>query len=117
MNYRYCLGALAAWVALAYGVRYGLMEHTAWVGACAATPGQWACQVRAGLGLMIHWGVLPWAGVLLAGLGWLVAGRRGQLLAAAGLVLAVPGLVLYTASLAAVAVMLAALRWVRCASP
>jgi hypothetical protein len=108
--------ALLAWVAMAYGVRYGLMEHTGWVGACAATPELFPCQARAGLGLAIHWALLPWAGVALAGLGCLVAGPRGRWAATAALVLAVPGLVLYTTSLAAVAVMLAALRLVPASS-
>ncbi|WP_263260854.1 hypothetical protein [Pseudomonas sp. RIT-PI-S] len=117
-NYRVgALLALAAWVAMAYAVRYGLMEHTAWVGACAEAPERLPCQVRAGLGLMIHWAVLPCAGLALAALGWVLSARRGRIAAAWGLVLAVPGLVLYTTSLAAVAVMLAGLRLARTATP
>lgn len=112
-RYRLCgvLLLLAAWVAAAYGVRYGLMENTAWVGACAADPAQIACQAKAGMGLMIHWNVLPLAGLVLALSGWLLRGARGQLVALMGLVFALPGLVLYTTSLAGVVVMLAALRW------
>ncbi|WP_426150089.1 hypothetical protein [Pseudomonas sp. DC3000-4b1] len=109
----FALLLLGLWVGAAYAVRYGLMEHTAWIGRCAADPDAWACQARAGLGLMIHWGVLPWAGLLLAGLGWALDGRRGRWSAALGLASAIPGLVLYTASLAAVAVVLAGLRIVR----
>lgn len=105
--------SLSLWAGAAYAVRYGLMEHTAWVGRCAADSVQWACQARAGLGLMIHWGVLPWAGLVLAGLGWVLQGRRGRWSAGLGLASAIPGLVLYTASLAAVAVVLAGLRIVR----
>lgn len=116
MNPTYGLcGALllfAAWIAGAYGLRYGLMEHTAWVGACAAAPAQIACQAKAGMGLMIHWNVLPLAGLVLALGGWLLQGARGQLVAVIGLVFALPGLVLYTTSLAGVVVMLAALRCV-----
>ncbi|MBA1288826.1 hypothetical protein [Pseudomonas japonica] len=116
MNPRYKLCGvlllLAAWIAVAYGVRYGLMENTAWVGACAADPAQIACQAKAGMGLMIHWNVLPLAGLVLALGGWLLRGARGQLVALMGLVFALPGLVLYTTSLAGVVVMLAALRCV-----
>lgn len=116
MNPRYelcgVLLLLAAWIAAAYGVRYGLMEHTAWVGACAAEPERLACEARAGMGQMIHWNVLPLAGLLLALGGWFSQGTRGRALAGSGLVLALPGLVLYTTSLAGVVVMLAALRCV-----
>lgn len=113
-RYRLCgaLLLLAAWIGAAYGVRYGLMEHTAWVGACAADPKQTACQVKAGMGLMIHWNVLPLAGLVLALGGWLLRGVRGQRVAVMGLAFALPGLVLYTTSLAGVVVMLAALRCV-----
>jgi len=113
-GYRLCavMLAVAAWVAVAYGVRYGLMEHTGWVGACAADPERLACQARAGMGLMIHWNVLPLAGLILALGGWLLQGTRGQLMGVMGLVFALPGLVLYTTSLAGVVVMLAALRCV-----
>jgi hypothetical protein len=113
MRYGYGLLVLAGWVACAYAVRYGLMEHTAWVGACAAAPERLPCQIRAGLGLANHWGVLPWAGLALAALSCAVKGNRGRGFAVAGLALAVPGLVLYTASLAGVAAMIAALRIVR----
>jgi hypothetical protein len=105
--------SLSLWVGAAYALRYGLMEHTAWVARCASDPAHWACQARAGLGLMIHWGVLPWVGVALAGLGWALRGRHGRWAAGLGLVSAIPGLVLYTASLAAVAAVLAGLRIVR----
>lgn len=110
MKYGYGLLALAAWVACAYAVRYGLMEHTAWVGACAAAPERLPCQLKAALGLGIHWGVLPWAGLALAALSWALKGNRGRGLAVAALALAVPGLVLYTASLAGVVAVVAGLR-------
>jgi hypothetical protein len=113
MKYGYGLLALAAWVACAYAVRYGLMEHTAWVGACAAAPERLPCRIKAGLGLGIHWGVLPWAGLALAALSWALKGSRGRGLAVAALALAVPGLVLYTASLAGVVAVVAGLRLVR----
>lgn len=104
--------ALAAWLAAAYGVRYGLMEQAVWVGACAAAPTQWLCQVRAGLGLVIHWGLLPWASLAVALLAWCIKGRQGRQAALISVALGVPALVLYTTSLAAVAVMAAGLRWV-----
>lgn len=105
--------SLGLWVGAAYAVRYGLMENTTWVAACAVEPARWACQARSGLGLMIHWALLPWAGLVLAGLGWAVRGQRGRWSAGLGLATAVPGLVLYTASLAAVAAVLAGLRILR----
>jgi hypothetical protein len=109
--------ALGAWVAMAYAVRYGLMEHTRWVGACALNPQQLPCRVRAGMGQMIHWNVLPLLGLMAAVAAWLTGGRRGRCLAALGVALAIPGLVLYTTSLAGLVVMAAGLRWVKPCSP
>ncbi|WP_213876250.1 hypothetical protein [Pseudomonas sp. dw_358] len=104
---------LAAWLAASYGVRYGLMENTRWVGACADDAGLWQCQVRSGLGLMIHFGVIGWSGLGLAVAGFLIRGRIGQVLAGLALIPGVAALVLYTASLAVFAVVIAGLRLVR----
>ncbi|MFJ3076158.1 MULTISPECIES: hypothetical protein [Pseudomonas] len=104
---------LALWLAASYGVRYGLMEDGQWVGLCSAPGEYWQCQVRALLGLGIHFQVLAWAGLGLALLAQLVAGRAGWWLAVLGLVFGVPALVLYTASIAVFAVVLAGLRLVR----
>ncbi|MNF03754.1 hypothetical protein D3C80_2031310 [compost metagenome] len=56
---------------------------------------------------------MAWAGLALALLAQVVAGRGGRWLALLALVLAIPALVLYTASLAVFAVVLAGLRLVR----
>jgi hypothetical protein len=104
---------LALWLAASYGVRYGLMEDGQWVGLCSAPGEYWQCQVRALLGLGIHFQVLVWAGLGLALLAQLVPGRAGWWLAVLGLVFGVPALVLYTASIAVFAVVLAGLRLVR----
>ena len=104
---------LAAWLAASYGVRYGLMENTRWVGECLEAPGLWQCQVRSGLGLMIHFGVIGWSGIVLAVAGFFWPGRVGRVLAALALIPGIVALVLYTASLAVFVVVLAGLRLVR----
>ncbi|WPP01221.1 hypothetical protein SFA35_07630 [Pseudomonas sp. HR96] len=104
---------LAAWLAASYGVRYGLMENTRWVGACLEDAAQWQCQVRSGLGLMIHFGVIGWGGIALAVAGFFWPGRVGRVLAALALIPGIVALVLYTASLAVFVVVLAGLRLVR----
>lgn len=101
------------WLAASYGVRYGLMEDGQWVGLCTQPAAYWQCEVRALLGLGIHYQVLAWGGLALALLGLVVSGRTGAWLAGLALVLAVPALVLYTASIAVFALVLAGLRLVR----
>lgn len=117
MHYRVRIGlvllALGGWVAMAYAVRYGLMEHTAWVGACASAPQQLACQARAGMGQMIHWNVWPLLGLVATVAAWLLTGPPGRYLATLGVALAIPGLVLYTTSLAGAVVVAAGLRAVK----
>jgi hypothetical protein len=108
---------LGVWLAAAYGLRYGLMEDARWVGWCAEDPGRWACQVRAGLGLSIHFGVIAWSGLLLAVLGFVLPGRLGRVLALLALLPGIAALVLYTASLGVFAVLLAGLRLVRPVRP
>ena len=104
---------LALWLAASYGVRYGFMEDTQWVGLCTVPDEYWQCQVRSLLGLGIHFQVLAWAGLGLALLAQVVSGRGGWWLALLALVFGVPALILYTASIAVFAVVLAGLRLVR----
>src|SRR3990167_3030461 len=104
---------LSLWLAACYGVRFGFMEDGQWVGACADDAGLWQCQVRATLGLLIHWRVLAWVALGAALLGFLLPGRKGSVLAVVALLFALPALVLYTASLAVFALVIAALRLVR----
>lgn len=108
---------LSLWLAACYGVRFGFMEDGQWVGACADDAGLWQCQVRATLGLLIHWRVLAWVALGAALLGFLLPGRKGSLLAVLALLFALPALVLYTASLAVFALVIAALRLVRAPRP
>ncbi|MGE8113201.1 MULTISPECIES: hypothetical protein [Pseudomonas] len=104
---------LTLWLAASYGVRYGLMEDGQWVGLCSTPGDYWQCQVRSLLGLGIHFQLLAWAGLALALLAQLVAGRAGWWLAVLALVFGIPALVLYTASIAVFVVVLAGLRLVR----
>jgi hypothetical protein len=107
---------LSLWLAACYGLRFAFMEDGQWVGICAEAAeaaGRWECQLRSGLGLMIHWRLLAWAALVSAVLGFFAPGRVGKVLAAIGLFLALPALVLYTASLAVFALVIAALRLIR----
>ena len=58
--------ALPLWLAASYAARYGFMEDGKWVGICVDEASRWECQLRANLGLMIHFKVLGWA--LVSGL-------------------------------------------------
>ncbi|MBA1205301.1 hypothetical protein G7009_26695 [Pseudomonas capeferrum] len=104
---------LSLWLAASYGVRYGLMEDSQWVGLCSGQAQLWQCQVRSLLGLAIHFGVIAWSALVLAVLAQVLPGRAGWRVAVAALVIGVPALVLYTASTAVFAVVLAGLRLVR----
>lgn len=104
---------LALWLAASYGVRYGLMEDGQWVGLCTVPGDHWQCQVRALLGLGIHFQLMAWAGLGLALFAQLITGRVGWWLAVLALVFGIPALVLYTASIAVFVVVLAGLRLVR----
>lgn len=105
--------AAAACLAASFALRYQLMESDQWLGLCVAAPQQLACEVRAQLGWLIHFGVLAWGSLLLALLAFAVPGAWGRRLAAPALLLALPALVLYSASLGVFAVVLALLRLVR----
>lgn len=104
---------LSLWLAGSYGVRYGLMEDPRWVGLCSAPGEAWQCQVRALLGLGIHFQVIAWAALGLALIAQCLPGRTGWGLAVLALLFGVPALVLYTASIAVFALVLAGLRLVR----
>lgn len=105
--------AAALCLALSVALRYQLMEGAQWVGFCVDAPQQLACQVRAGLGWLIHFRVLAWGALLCALLAFGLPGAWGKRLAVPALLLGLPALVLYSASLGVFAVVLALLRWVR----
>lgn len=104
---------LPLWLAASYGLRYSLMEDARWVGLCANEALNWECQMRSGLGLMIHFGVIAWAALVTSVIAFCVPGRAGWGLAVLAVLLGIPALVLYSASLAVFAVVIAGLRLVR----
>ncbi|MFZ6049180.1 hypothetical protein ACFW0H_24055 [Pseudomonas sp. CR3202] len=104
---------LPLWLAASYGIRFALMEDGQWVGLCVDEAQRWECQVRAGLGLLIHFRVIAWIGLGAALVSFFLSGRAGWFLALLALLFALPALVLYTASLAVFACVIAGLRLVR----
>jgi hypothetical protein len=104
---------LALWLAVSYGLRYGLMEDVQWVGICADEASKWQCQLRSNLGLWIHFGVFGWGALITALVAFFIPRQVGRALAVVGLLLGILALVLYTASLAVFAVVIAGLRLVR----
>lgn len=104
---------LPLWLAASYGVRFALMEDGQWVGACVEQATRWECQVRAGLGYLIHFRVIAGIALALALVGFVAPGKVGKVLAGLALFFAIPALVLYSASLAVFALVLAGLRLVR----
>jgi len=107
------LVAAALCVAGSYGLRFTLIESDRWLGLCVEAPQRWVCELRAGLGWLIHFRLLAWAALLTALLAQVFPGRWGWWLAVLGLLLGLPAWVLYSASLAVFAVVLALLRLVR----
>ena len=105
--------ALPLWLAASYGLRYGLMEDSQWVGTCVAEAVRWECQLRANLGWLIHFRVLGWVALVVSAISFCVRGRAGVALAVLALVFGLPALALYNASLAVFAVVIAGLRLVR----
>lgn len=94
--------AVVAWVAAA-AVRYGLMEAPQFVGRCAGQAGDALCTLRSSMGLMIHFGVFGWLGLLAA----IAAVSTGNArLRMATVILATGALVLYNANLGIVAFVL-----------
>ncbi|TDV54589.1 hypothetical protein EC919_104327 [Pseudomonas graminis] len=104
---------LVLWLAVSYGLRYGLMEDVQWVGICADEASKWQCQLRSNLGLLIHFGVFGWGALIASLVAFFVPRQFGRALAVVGLLLGIVALVLYTASLAVFAVVIAGLRLVR----
>lgn len=104
---------LPLWLAASYGARYGFMEDGKWVGICVDEASRWECQLRANLGLLIHFKVLGWAALGCALTGFVVPGRAGWWLAVLALVFGLPALALYNTTLAVFAVVIAGLRLVR----
>jgi len=105
--------AVSFCLAASYGLRFALIEDEQWLGLCVEAPQRWACEVRAGLGWLIHFQVLAWAALAAVLLAFVLPGRWGWRLAVPALLLGVSTLVLYGASLAVFAVVLALLRLVR----
>ncbi|MBD9481960.1 hypothetical protein IB229_03175 [Pseudomonas sp. PDM14] len=104
---------LPLWLAASYGVRFALMEDTQWVGLCVDEAARWECQMRASLGLLIHFRVIAYTALALAVIAFVAPGRIGRGLAVLAVLFGLPALVLYSASLAVFAVVIAALRLVR----
>ena len=104
---------LPLWLAASYGTRYGFMEDAQWVGICVDEANRWQCQLRANLGLLIHFKVMGWGALAAAVLGFVLPGRAGWWLAVLALVLGFPALALYNTGLAVFAVVIAGLRLVR----
>ncbi|MBF7731454.1 hypothetical protein [Pseudomonas sp. N040] len=100
-------------LAASYGLRFGLMEDGRWVGLCGEQAARWECQLRSGLGLLIHFRVIAGLALGLSLLAFCVPRRNGWRLAVLALMCAIPALILYSASLAVFAVVLAGLRLVR----
>lgn len=105
------------WLAASYGVRFALMEDGQWVGTCVEQAARWECQVRAGLGYLIHFRVIAWIALVLAIVAFVVPGRAGKALGGLALFFGIPALVLYSASMAVFALVLAGLRLVRAPRP
>lgn len=104
---------LFLWLAACYWLRFALMENPAWIGICETEATALACGVRAKVGLVIHWQLLPLLALGLAVPGFFLTGRNGRWLAWAALLFAAPALALYTVTLAVFALLLAGLRLVR----
>ncbi|EPJ87125.1 MULTISPECIES: hypothetical protein [Pseudomonas] len=105
--------ALPIWLGASYGVRYLLMEDAQWVGICANEALQWECQLRSGLGWMIHFGIISWSALAVSLVAFFLRGIAGWRLAVLALLLGIAALVLYSASLGVFAVVIAGLRLVR----
>jgi len=107
------IALLLLWMAASYGARYYLMENVDWLEICDKTPERLECELRSGLGLTIHFGVLAWGAIATAIPAFFLKGSSGRLLAWISLLFAIPALALYTVTMAAFALLLCALRLVR----
>lgn len=106
------LGVLC-WAALCYAVRYALMENIRWVELCDASSTNPFCALRANLGLVIHFQILPMIALALALPAFVLRDRPGRALAYAALLVSLPALALYTVTPAVFALLLSLLRLVR----
>ena len=100
-------------LAASYGVRYGLMEDARWVGLCSDDASRWECQLRSGLGYLIHFRSIAITALIASVIGFFVPRCLGWWIAVLALLVGIPALVLYSASLAVFAVVIAGLRLVR----
>lgn len=105
--------ALLIWLGACYALRFYLMENPHWVEVCDGKTGAPACALRAEIGVIIHFRILPWLALALAIPGFALRGARGRALAWLSLIAALPALVLYTVTPAVFALLIAALRLVR----
>lgn len=106
------LALFALWITLCYVLRFQLMEHSRWVALCEGEGNGW-CDLRAKMGLMIHFRMHVMPAVIAAIAGWLLPGRVGRLVAWIGLWLSGAALVLYAVTPASFVAVLCALRLVR----
>jgi len=107
------IALLLLWMAASYTARFYLMENVDWLEICDKNPQRIECELRAGLGLVIHFGVLSWAAIVLTIPAFFLKGNSGRTLAWIALLFAIPALALYTVTMAAFALLLCALRLVR----
>lgn len=105
--------ALLLWLGACYAARYQLMENAHWVAVCDPTHPLLPCTLRATLGQLIHYQILPGLALLLAAPGFFLNGKGGRTLTWLALIPALPALVLYTTTPAAFAAVAALLRLVR----
>ena len=106
-----CALAAAAclWLAVLYGIRFGLMEIEPAADPCLGAPDGLLCRGRAALGLMIHFQAFGLAALAVAALSWLAPAPRRRWLATIALLVALPALVLYNVRFGAPATVLALL--------
>lgn len=104
---------LSVWLGACYGVRFGVMENAHWVAICDGKSAIVMCDVRAAIGLIIHFRLLSWAALICTIPAFFIRGTNGRKLAWVGLFVTAPALVLYTVTPAVFAALIAALRLVR----
>lgn len=101
--------AACLWLAVLYGIRFGVMEIEPAADPCLGAPDGLLCRGRAALGLMIHFQAFGLTALAVAALTWLAPGPRRRWLACIALLVALPALVLYNARFGAPATVLALL--------
>jgi hypothetical protein len=101
--------AIVLWLAVLYGIRFGLMEVEPAADPCLGAPDGLLCRGRAALGLTIHFQAFGITALAMAALAWLVPAPRRSWLATAALLVALPALVLYNVRFGAPAAVVALL--------